>query len=245
MPAVGERRKLTDFGCAVLLGTSTASGVSSEGLARLRAQARTLREGRPRRRGRVDLPRGDRVEHVLRLEADPFDGGAPFLVAWGAMPPGGGEPDRVTVRIVRDRPSREAAFRDLLDDLQAGDARRDPIYHFGGASARAFDRLADETGLSPAVQGRLEARLVDLAPRVRRAMVLPAHFYGFCEVAPLARGDAAPDPWQPPPAPFLEVVLADGDASAERDLARDAERSVRDLAGIRAWIEGGPERGRP
>ena len=163
-----------------------AAGVPSDGLLRMRLQARTLLEGKVMRRGLVGLPRGLKRELYLRIETDPLERGLPFSIAWGEAAVGKAiEASRIAIVSTADE--RAVALREVLDVLESPAARDEPIYTYGAGTAAAFDALAEELGLDPARAGDVAGRFVDLAPWVRRAAVLPVFLYRFDEVAAVAR----------------------------------------------------------
>jgi len=215
-----------------------AAGAPSDGLLRMRQQAKTLLEGSPMRRGVVGLPHGFKRELYLRVETDPLDRGLPFSIAWGEAGVGGAiETSRVA--ILSNSEGRAAALGELLDVLESPAAREEPIYTYGPGTAAAFDALAEEVGLEPSRSGDVAGRFVDLAPWVRRAAVLPVFLYRFDEVAAVARNLPRPSPGHAEDALFvLHAGLAaspDGPAVVARleDAGRDALDSLR---AIRAWF---------
>jgi predicted RecB family nuclease len=216
----------------------TAAGVPSDGLDRMRTQAATLLDGRVMRRGATGFPRGVKRELYLRIETDPLEGGEPFLMAWGETAPGGSI-DAARVAIVSSRDERQVALQELIDILESPAARDEPIYIFGSGTAAAFDLLAEMCSLEPARTGDLAGRFVDLAPWVRRAMVLPVFLYRFDEVAAVARQLPRPSPGHAEDALF--VLHAGLTASPEpeavrvrlQDAGRDALESMR---AIRSWF---------
>jgi hypothetical protein len=216
-----------------------AAGVPSDGLDRMSAQAGALLEGRAMPRGRVALPQGLRRELYLHMETDPLDHGEPFLVAWaeaelcGAL--GAAE-----VAVVSGRDERAAALLRLIEVLESPGARGEPVFTFGAGTAAAFDAIAEEIGLDPARSGDLAGRIVDLAPWVRRAAVLPVFHYRFDEVAAVARGRPRPSPGEAEDASFVlhAALAASQDPEAIRDrLARAGHDALVSLRAIRAWFE--------
>jgi predicted RecB family nuclease len=215
-----------------------AAGVPSDGLERMRLQARTLLDGRVVRHRPTGLPRGVKRELYLRIETDPLDRGEPFSLAWGEAA-AAGTIDASRVAIVSTREERAAALRDLVDVLESPVARDEPIYTFGPATARAFDALAEDAQLDPARTGDLAGRVVDLAPWVRRAAVLPVFLYRFDEVAAMARNHTRPSPWEAEDALFVlhAGLAASQDPAAVRARLEDAGRdALASLTAIRAWF---------
>jgi uncharacterized protein len=180
----------------------SAAGVPSDGLDRMRTQARTLLDGRVLQRGPAGLPRGVKREFFLRIEIDPLDRGEPFSIAWGESAPGG-PIDATRVAIVSTTGERAAALRELVEILESPASRNEPVYTFGAGTAAAFDALAETFALDPARAGDLAGRFVDLAPWVRRAAVLPVFLYRFDEVAAVARALPRPSPGQAEDALFV------------------------------------------
>lgn len=214
-------------------------GAPTDGLDRLQRQARALLEGRIIERRPVELPRGARREHYLRIESDPLDLGEPFLLAWGSGAPRGGSLAACDVDLTSTPAERARAFTRLLASLDGG-AAGEPVYVYGGGTAQAFDRLGDAVQIDPGRLGDLEGRLVDLAPRVRRAGQLPVFLYRFDEVAAVAAGTPRPDPASPEDALFADFAsLGEGDdpGPRRRKLEDAGRRSVEGLRAIRAWLE--------
>ena len=215
-----------------------ARGAPVDGLERLALQARALVEGRVLRRASVDLPRGTRREHYLRIDSDPLGLGAPFRIAWGSGWAGGGDLDVVEVRVAGSDEARLEALGALLDVLEARGTPAEPVFVFGSSTPRAFDRLGDSAGIEPGRLGDLEGRLVDLAPRVRRAAYLPVSRYRFEEVAAIVTGAPRPDPGSPDDDAFVEfaALQADGDPSRLETLRSEGRRGVEGLRAIRRWL---------
>ena len=216
----------------------TAAGVPSDGLDRMRLQARTLLAGRVVRNRPAGLPRGLRRELYLRIETDPLDRGEPFSIAWGEAAPEG-TIDTVRVAIVSTREERAEALRDLVDVLESPAARDEPVYTFGPATARAFDALAEDAQLDPARAGDLAGRFVDLAPWVRRAAVLPVFLYRFDEVAAVARNLPRPAPGQAEDALFVlhaGLAASQDPAKVGRRLEEAGRDALASLRAIRAWF---------
>ena len=215
-----------------------AAGVPSDGLLRMRLQARTLLEGKVTRRGLVGLPRGLKRELYLRIETDPLDRGLPFSIAWGEAVVGGAiEASRVAIVSTADE--RAVALREVLDVLESPAARDEPIYTYGAGTAAAFDALAEELGLDPARAGDVAGRFVDLAPWVRRAAVLPVFLYRFDEVAAVARNLPRPSPGRAEDALFVlhAGLAASPDTATVLARLEDAGRDVlASLCAIRAWF---------
>jgi predicted RecB family nuclease len=214
------------------------AGAPADGLERLRRQARALLEGAPVGRRPVELPVGTRREYYLRIEADPVDSGAPFLLAWASGPAGGGAPDPARVAVVADASERATAFAGLIADLESHGAA-DPVYVWGRATAVAFDALGDAAGTLPARLGDLEGRLVDLAPAVRRAAALPVWRYRFDEVAAFARGTPRPAPDEPEDALFVDFarLRAGDEVNRPRErLERAGAEAIISLHAIRRWL---------
>ncbi len=208
------------------------AGAPTDGLDRLKRQARALLEGKPVRLRTVDLPEGQRREHYLRIETDPLDPGDAFLVAWGSGEPGGGPLAGAGAALGGGPSERGSAFRSLAAALGGG---REPVFHFGRPTARALDALGREARVEPAVLGALEGRLVDLAPAVRNAAALPVRLYRFEEVAAFAAARPLPEPGAPDDALFVDFALlrdsSDPDPLRARLLAagRDAVESLREV----------------
>jgi predicted RecB family nuclease len=216
-----------------------AAGMPSDGLERMRTQARTLLDGRVSRHPAPGLPRGLKREFYLRLESDPLDRGEPFSIAWGEATPCGAI-DVARVAIVSSHDERAQAIRELVEVLEAPGSRDEPIYTFGGGTAGAFDALAEETALEPARAGDLAGRFVDLAPWVRRAAVLPVFLYRFDEVAAVARSLPRPSAGQAEDALFVlhAGLAAAEDPAAVRLLLEAAGRdALESLRAIRAWFK--------
>jgi predicted RecB family nuclease len=223
-------------------GALERAGAPTDGLDRLKRQALALIEGKPEGRRAVKLAAGTRREYYLRIEADPLDPGDPFLFAWGSGAAAGGELERSGAALGGGPAERERALRALLEALDAGDCR-EPIYHFGGATPRAFDAAGEALSLEPALLGGLEGRMVDLAPAVRRAAALPVHLYRFDEVAAVIRGEPCPPPDVPEDALFVEFAgsrEADDPAPHRDRLMAAGAAAVQSLHAIRRWLEGAP-----
>lgn len=240
-----RRRVLLRHGVATIdelaradVAALSAAGVPTDGLDRMRIQARTLLEGRALRHRPAGLPRGLKREFYLRIETDPLDRGEPFSIAWGEATPGGAlGPARVAIVSTRDE--RADALRDLVDVLESPAARDEPIYTFGAGTAGAFDALAGELEIDPARAGDLAGRFVDLAPWVRRAAVLPVFLYRFDEVAAVARNLSRPSPGQAEDALFvLHAGLAASQEPVEtRRLLEEAGRdALETLRAIHTWL---------
>ena len=214
------------------------AGVPSDGLDRMRTQARTLLDGRVLRHHPVGLPRGVRRELYLRIETDPLDRGEPFLLAWGEAAPAG-TIDVARVAIVSTRDERVAALRDLIDVLESPAARDEPVYTFGSSTARAFDALAEDAQLDPGRAGDLAGRFVDLAPWVRRAAVLPVFLYRFDEVAAVARNLPRPAPGQAEDALFVlhaGLAASPNPAAVRTRLEQAGKDALASLNPIRRWF---------
>jgi uncharacterized protein len=216
----------------------SAAGVPSDGLDRMRTQARTLLDGRVLQRGPAGLPRGVKREFFLRIEIDPLDRGEPFSIAWGESAPGG-PIDATRVAIVSTTGERAAALRELVEILESPASRNEPVYTFGAGTAAAFDALAETFALDPARAGDLAGRFVDLAPWVRRASVLPVFLYRFDEVAAVARALPRPSPGQAEDALFvLHAGLAASPDPAEVRGRLEAAGldALASLRAIRSWF---------
>jgi predicted RecB family nuclease len=215
-----------------------AAGVPADGLLRMRAQARTVLEGRVMHHRPAPLPHGLKREMYLRIETDPLDRGLPFSIAWAEAAPGG--PLGATrVAIVSTPDDRAEGLRVLLDVLESPAAREEPVYTFGSGTAAAFDALAEELALDPARAGDIAGRFVDLAPWVRRAAVLPVFLYRFDEVAAVARNLPRPSPGQAEDALFVlhAGLAASSDPAAVRARLDEAGRdALVSLRAIRAWF---------
>jgi predicted RecB family nuclease len=227
---------------AANLGALVAAGVPSDGLERAQMQARSLLEGGVLRRRAVPVPRGVRRELFAFVEADPLDHGAPFLVAWGEGAAGGGGVESYRVHVVSTDDERRSAALSLLEILESQAVAREPVYSFGGRTLRSIESLCDGVGVSPARTGDLLGRVVDLAPWVRRAGILPVFRYAFAEVAALARG--TPRPRLDDGDDALFVLHAALSAAPDPGVVRGRLESagvdaLRSLAAIRAWVASG------
>lgn len=213
-------------------------GVPIEGLGRAREQARALLEGRPRGAKRVPLPAGRASELYLRIDVDPLDRGEPFLIAWGSARTGGGSLARCDAIVASTSGERAEAMARALESLESAAVRDEPVYVFGPATLRALESWAESIDLSPGRVGDLAGRIVDLAPWVRRAAVLPVFRYRFDEVAAVARGLPRPSPATPDDALFvLHAAMGDGDDAALGNSLREAGASgIESLHAIRAWL---------
>jgi len=240
-----RRRVLRRHGVATIdelagadVSALSAAGVPSDGLERMRTQARTLLDGRVLQRGPAGLPRGVKRELYLRIETDPLDRGEPFLFAWGeAAASGPIDANRVAIASTRDE--RAEALRALLDVLESPAARYEPIYIFGFGTAAAFDGLAEEFTLDPARAGDLAGRFVDLAPWVRRSAVLPVFLYRFDEVAAVARSLPRPSPGQAEDALFVlhaGLAASTDPATVGEQLEEAGREALASLRAIRAWF---------
>jgi uncharacterized protein len=210
------------------------AGAPIDGLEKNRRQAEVLLGGRVVRRGDVEIPDGGGAL-FLHMEADPLDLGAPFLFCWGS--------DDAEVHLVRGEDERRRVFLRLLDRLERDVGA--PVFHYDSMTVRALEFMGESLSLHPGRLGDLEGRLVDLAPLVRRAAVLPVYFYGFEEVAAVAMNEPRPDPTRPLPSPFLSynALLLSGEAEEIRErLVEHGRESLRRLAGILRWLqrESGP-----
>ena len=240
-----RRRVLLRHGIATIDGLAgadvaalVAAGVPSEGLERMRTQARTLLDGRASRHRPTQLPRGAKREFYLRIETDPLDRGEPFVVAWGEAPPGRSI-EIARVAIVSTHDERTVALSELVEVLESPNANQEPIYTFGAGTARAFDALAEEVRLDPARSGDLAGRLVDLSPWVRRGAALPVFLYRFDEVAAVARNLPRPSPGNAEDALFVlhaGLRAAQDPAAVRAVLERSGRESLESLCAIRAWL---------
>ena len=220
---------------AIDVAALTAAGVPSDGLDRMRLQAKALLAGRAfavrspwssaRRQARAVPAHRDR----------PLDHGEPFLVVLGEAAPGG-TIDAARVAIVSTPGERADALRELVDVLESPAAREEPIYTYGPATARAFDDLAEDAQLDPSRAGDMAGRFVDLAPWVRRAAVLPVFLYRFDEVAAVARMLPRPAPGRPGDALFVlhAGLAASQDPEAVRRRLEEAGREALTLASARS-----------
>jgi predicted RecB family nuclease len=213
-------------------------GVPLDGLPRMQAQATALIDGRIIRRGTARLPRGVARELYLRMETDPLDGGAPFSIAWGETASGGtlGEP---RVAIVSDADERAAALREMLEHFESPAARGAPVFTYGSGTAVAFDALAEGQRIDPARIGDLSGRIVDLAPWVRRAAVLPVFYYGFDEVAAVVQGWPRPSTDQSEDALFVlhaGMTAADDPDRVREGLQAAGRKALASLHAIRVWL---------
>jgi predicted RecB family nuclease len=216
-----------------------AEDVPSEGLERAQVQARALLEGRVLRPRAVPIPRGARRELYLRIEVDPLDRGEPFMLGWAEGPVGGGAIDAARVVIASSPAERADGLEAFVEIVEAPSVREEPIFVFGGGTARAFDALAETCGLEPARAGDLAGRFVDLAPWVRRAGVLPVFSYAFDEVAAVARASPRPSPGAAADALFVlhaGLAAADDPAGVRAVLEAEGRDSLESLRAIRAWI---------
>ncbi len=203
--------------------TLVDAGAPSDGLERMRAQAEVLLDGRVVRKAAVGLPRGTRREVYLRIETDPLDRGEPFLLSWAEAAPAG-PIGTARVAIVSSPAERRAVTVEMLDVLESPALRGEPIYIYGAATAAAFDSLAEEAAVEPGRAGDLAGRFVDLAPWVRRSMVLPVFGYRFDEVAAVARELPRPSPGEAGDALFVlhAGLSAAEDAEAVRRALEEA-----------------------
>jgi predicted RecB family nuclease len=216
----------------------SAAGVPSEGLERMRTQARALLDGQVLHHRPAGLPRGLKREFYLRLDSDPLDGGEPFSIAWGEAAPGGSI-GAARVAIVSTRDERATALSELVDVLESPASREEPIYIFGTGTAVAFDALAEELTLDPARAGDLAGRFIDLAPWVRRAAVLPVFLYRFGEVAAVARNLPRPSAGQAEDALFVlhaGLAASENPAAVKRLLEEAGRDALESLRAIRAWL---------
>ncbi len=226
-------RSLADLASADPAGLRP-KGAPTDGLDRLRRQARALLEGRAQEPRAVELPRGRRAERYLRIETDPVDGGAPFLFAWGSGAAGGGALTLREVAVARDAAERRFVVSRLLAAVEDGG---EPVFTWGRSTARALDAVGDAAGLDPGRLGDLEGRLVDLAPAARRAGALPVFHYAFEEVAAVAQALPRPDPASPDDAAFVDFALwQGGDPAAAGRLERAGLRALDGVRAIRAWL---------
>jgi predicted RecB family nuclease len=222
---------------AIEVAALTGAGVPSDGLDRMRLQAKALLAGRILPYGRPGVPCGVKRELFLRIETDPLDHGEPFLVSWGEAAPGR-TIDAARVAIVSTPDDRAEALRELVDVLESPAAREEPTYTYGSATARAFDDLAEDAQLDPSRAGDMAGRFVDLAPWVRRAAVLPVFLYRFDEVAAVARRLPRPAPGRAEDALFVlhAGLAASQDPEAVRRRLEEAGReALTSLGAIRAW----------
>ena len=147
--------------------------------------------------------------------------------------------DVARVAIVSTRDERAEAVRDLLDVLESPAARDEPIYVFGAGTAGAFDALAEELALEPARAGDLAGRFVDLAPWLRRTVVLPVFLYRFDEVAAVARNLPRPSAGQAEDALFVlhaGLAASEDPAAVRRNLEAAGRDALESLRAIRAWF---------
>ncbi len=239
-----RRRALQQCGIASIDDLAAAdvkslveAGAPSEGLVRMRLQARTLLDGRVSKQRAVALSRGLERELYLRIETDPLDHGEPFLIAC-AESATAGPIDAMRIEIVSTPDERRAAFREILEVLESPAARAEPIYTYGGTTARAFDALAEALALDPARAGDLAGRFVDLAPWVRRAAVLPVFQYRFDEVAAVAAGHPRPAPGRAEDALFVlhAGLVASPDSSVRARLEEAGRDGLASLNAIRRWL---------
>jgi predicted RecB family nuclease len=215
-----------------------AHGVPSDGLLRLREQARALIEGRVIRRGAARLSRIAGRELYLLMETDPLDGGEPFSIAWGETA-GGETLSDARVEVVSSVEERASALREVFESFESPGHRGAPIFTFGSGTATAFDALAEAQRIDPARAGDLAGRLVDLAPWVRRAAVLPIFRYGFDEVSAVVRGRPRPSPGQAEDAPFVlhaGMVAHDDPDRIRRSLEAAGVDALESLHAIRKWL---------
>jgi predicted RecB family nuclease len=217
-----------------------AAGLPTEGMERATLQARALIEGTVLRRARVPLPRGLRRELYLRIEVDPLDRGEPFLFAFGETAAGAGAMEVLRVVVASSENERRDAFAALVDVFESAPIRDEPVYVFGSGTARAFDGLAEAFALEPKRAGAIAGRLVDLAPWVRRAGVLPVFQYRFDEVAAVAMNVPRPSPAVPEDALFVRHAAMHGVAEAgpiRAELEFAGRESLTALGAIRRWLE--------
>ena len=240
-----RHRVLRDRGVATIdalaraeLPALVAAGAPADGLERAQAQARALLEGRPLGRRAVTVPHGVRGELYLRIEIDPLEGAAPFLIAWAEGPRGGGPLTTREVRVVTGSVERADAARGLFDVVEHARVSDEPIYAFGARTSRGLEALCEAMGLTPARAGDLLGRVVDLAPWVRRAGVLPVFATGFSEVASVAAASPPPIDASDDDLFVLHAGLAsapDPDAALARLYAAGSD-ALDSLAAIRAWL---------
>jgi predicted RecB family nuclease len=215
-----------------------ALGVPTEGLDRMRDQARTLLAGRESSRGPARMPRGAGRERFLRIEIDPIERGEPFLIAFGEGRIGAAI-DTERIAVMSTVEERRAALTGLLEVLQEPTSRAEPIFTFGAGTASAFEALTEACAIDPARAGDVAGRFVDLAPWVRRAAVLPVLAYRFDEVAAVARRLPRPGALDRDDALFvLHAGLAGArDPETVRARLQDAGHdALVSLQAIRRWI---------
>jgi predicted RecB family nuclease len=240
-----RRRALARHGVATIddLASSdierlASQGVPPDGLPRMQAQARALIDGKVVRRGAATLSRTAGRELYLRIEIDPLDGGEAFSIAWGETASGGALRES-RVRIVSDSDERSATLGDMLEQFESPAVRGAPIFTFGSGTASAFDALAEAQRVDPARAGDLAGRLVDLAPWVRRAAVLPVFRYGFDEVAAVVRGLPRPSPDESEDALFVThagMTASDDPDRVRRSLEAAGREALESLHAIRMWL---------
>jgi hypothetical protein len=139
------------------------------------------------------------------------------------------------VRVKTGRADPKSLTEGIVESLAADGA---PIFHFGPSVPRAIELLADGSGLDPAVQGRIEGRLFDLARVVRAGGYLPVRRYRFEEVAAVLSGRPLPSLEEPEDAPFVwfesrRLGLA-GDWTGR--LETHAREALEQLVSIKEWV---------
>jgi predicted RecB family nuclease len=214
------------------VGRLVAEGAPADGLERARAQAQALIEGRPMNLRPVKLPRGARREGYLRIEVDPLASGEPLLFAWGEGKSDGAL-DVVHASVTSSAPERAETWDRLVQSLEAPALRDEPIFTFGSGTARAFDAMAESSGLSAARAGEMAGRFVDLAAWVRRCGVFPVFHYRFDEIAAVASGKARPAPGVPEDTVFVIHATAPDARAKVEAIGREA---IESLLAIRRWL---------
>jgi uncharacterized protein len=181
---------------------------------RLRKAAQACLSGKPIVEER---PRRERLAEgaILHLVADAF---ADRVLAVGLLYPAR-EDGTFAWRQPRAAAEEWAALKDLLYEVP-DDA---PLLHFGGAlphwyTQHAFEREADAS---------LEARLVDLEPRLRTAATYPSPVFGLADYV---RHGLGRDPWRAGHAGAAALWASAPDGQAK--LAAKVRADLQDLAAL-------------
>ena len=228
---------IDDFAAAEVEALA-AAGVPSDGLSRMRSQARALLTGRVPAAGRVTLPRGHGHEAFLRIETDPLGGDEPFSIAWGTAGHGDGAVASRHVAIVSNPEERASALTMFVEALETPGVRSAPIYTYGAPTTRAFELLATHGGLEPSRAGDVAGRIVDLGLWVRRAAPLPVYRYRFDEVAAVLGGRPRPSPDIGEDALFatFAAMRSLGDTTLLPALVTAGHDALDALVAIRSWL---------
>ncbi|MCU0230561.1 MAG: TM0106 family RecB-like putative nuclease [Acidobacteria bacterium] len=209
-------------------------GIDS-GLDLMVRQAAALLEGRVELTRPFEWPASPAGSLLLHLERDPLDGDAVALAAWMECD-GRGAPGQASVRVLSGAEARTEAARELMAWLEPVPR---PLFHFGGATAGAFEALAESAGIDPLRQAGLAAQLCDLAAVLRRAAsFLPVWRYELEQVDAALAGRPLPGPDElDEPAFLYAAFLRDGVPGPWEDSLRElAERRLARLARLAAWM---------